>query len=424
MDKSGQGTNSMVKISACMMVKNEEEMLPRCLNSIKDFVDEIIIVDTGSTDRSKEIALQFGAKIYDHPWEKREDGSDRHDFSKARNLSLGYASNEWCFIIDADEEFVMASNVTPELIKKWLFQMPSNGVAGVVRLVDIQQGKQCMEMPTARLYRKGSIHYIKNIHNQPQVDGDGHFCPFFILKHYGYDLSPDKMEAKFERSRRALLERFENDPTDYLALYYLTELFSNRGRAKEAVEFAEEYLKHKDECGGNFCTGIYYTACHCYLSMENPEKAEEWLKMGLDQNPDDLDLCFTLLELGVLTNNRDKIFIGGRKYLKLYSIYQATPGFNGGNFIYTTNPECYCYVVYQLTVNELIEGFTTMSLLEQGLSQTSPEYRSNLLLDLKRTLDPYGFKIEITETEPSQAPINMKPVGAPSEQTIKRIMEV
>ena len=85
-----------VKISACMMVKNEEEMLPRCLNSIKHLIDELIVVDTGSTDKTIEIAESFGAKIYHHPWE--------NNFSKHRNQSLGYATGDWILLVDADEE--------------------------------------------------------------------------------------------------------------------------------------------------------------------------------------------------------------------------------------------------------------------------------------------------------------------------------
>ena len=73
-------------ISACMIVKNEEEFLPNCLNSIKDAVDEIIIVDTGSTDNTIAIAKNFGAKVYHHPW--------NDSFSEARNRYLNYASGD------------------------------------------------------------------------------------------------------------------------------------------------------------------------------------------------------------------------------------------------------------------------------------------------------------------------------------------
>ena len=67
-------------LSLCLIVKDEEEFLPRCLDSVKDYVDEIIIVDTGSTDSTVEIAKRYGAKVYHHAWE--------NSFSKARNYSL------------------------------------------------------------------------------------------------------------------------------------------------------------------------------------------------------------------------------------------------------------------------------------------------------------------------------------------------
>ena len=83
-------------VSLCMIVKDEEENLARCLDSVRDFVDEIIIVDTGSTDRTIDIAERYGARVFYHPWE----GS----FSKARNYSLKYATCDWILILDADEE--------------------------------------------------------------------------------------------------------------------------------------------------------------------------------------------------------------------------------------------------------------------------------------------------------------------------------
>ena len=82
-----------------MMVKNEEKLLPGCLESIKDHVDEIVIVDTGSTDHTVSIAESFGANVYHHPWENH--------FSKHRNQSMSYAKGDWIFIIDADEELIL-----------------------------------------------------------------------------------------------------------------------------------------------------------------------------------------------------------------------------------------------------------------------------------------------------------------------------
>ena len=84
-----------MKISLCMIVKNEELVLERCLNSIKDAVDEIVIVDTGSTDKTKEIAFKFTDKVYDFEW--------IDDFAAARNFAFSKATKEYIYTADADE---------------------------------------------------------------------------------------------------------------------------------------------------------------------------------------------------------------------------------------------------------------------------------------------------------------------------------
>lgn len=85
----------MTTISLCMIVKNEEEVLDRCLQSVKHIVDEIIIVDTGSTDDTKEIAKKFDAKIYDYEW--------CNDFSKASNYSFSLANKDYILWLDAND---------------------------------------------------------------------------------------------------------------------------------------------------------------------------------------------------------------------------------------------------------------------------------------------------------------------------------
>lgn len=85
----------MITISLCMIVKNEEAILKRCLDTIADLVEEIIIVDTGSTDRTKEIARRYTDKLYDFKWVD--------DFSKARNFAFSKATQEYIYSADADE---------------------------------------------------------------------------------------------------------------------------------------------------------------------------------------------------------------------------------------------------------------------------------------------------------------------------------
>lgn len=85
----------MKEISLCMIIKNEEETIGRCLDSVKDLVDEIIIVDTGSTDKSKEIVSKYTDKIYDFEWVD--------DFAKARNFSFSKATKDYIMWLDADD---------------------------------------------------------------------------------------------------------------------------------------------------------------------------------------------------------------------------------------------------------------------------------------------------------------------------------
>lgn len=85
----------MITISLCMIVKNEEAVLARALDSIREAVDEIILVDTGSSDRTKEIALQYTSQVFDYPWQQ--------DFASARNFSCSKASMDYWMWLDADD---------------------------------------------------------------------------------------------------------------------------------------------------------------------------------------------------------------------------------------------------------------------------------------------------------------------------------
>ncbi len=90
-----EGMSAMITISLCMIVKNEEKNLARCLNSLAGMMDEIIIVDTGSTDRTREIAAGYTERVYDFTWNQ--------DFSAARNFAFSKATQEYIYTADADE---------------------------------------------------------------------------------------------------------------------------------------------------------------------------------------------------------------------------------------------------------------------------------------------------------------------------------
>lgn len=113
----------MIKLSVCIIAKNEESCIENCLKSIKDISSEIIVVDTGSTDNTVEISRKY-AKVYHDTWED--------DFSKARNKSISYATGDWILIIDPDETLTeeTINNIIP-FIEKNQNKYPENAVFGV-----------------------------------------------------------------------------------------------------------------------------------------------------------------------------------------------------------------------------------------------------------------------------------------------------
>lgn len=90
-------------ISLCVIAKNEEDCIARCITSVKNIVSEIIVVDTGSTDRTKEIAFNLGAKVFEYPW--------NNDYSAPRNLSLSKAQADWILVLDADEAIAQIDHI-------------------------------------------------------------------------------------------------------------------------------------------------------------------------------------------------------------------------------------------------------------------------------------------------------------------------
>lgn len=123
----------MATISLCMIVKNEERVLARCLNCLKHLMDEIIIVDTGSTDNTKEIAKKYTDKVYDYQW--------TGDFSAARNFSFSKAVMEYIYVADADEIIDEENQRRFSLLKEAL--LPE---------VEVVQMKYCNQLEFGSVY--------------------------------------------------------------------------------------------------------------------------------------------------------------------------------------------------------------------------------------------------------------------------------
>jgi len=149
-------------ISLCMIVKNEEAFLERCLRSIREYVDEIVIVDTGSTDRTKDIAQTFTEKIYDFVW--------INDFSAARNESLKHATGKWILVMDADE-YMEEYDIRGlyDFLKK---ERPTNSTIYQLCVRNFQGDQNnptVVESQVARVFaNRMNIHFHRALHEQPQ----------------------------------------------------------------------------------------------------------------------------------------------------------------------------------------------------------------------------------------------------------------
>ena len=153
----------MAEISLCMIVKNEEERLERCLKSLEGLVDEINIVDTGSTDRTKEIASKFTDRIYDFEW----TGS----FSDARNYSFSKATKEYIYTADADEELDEENRVRFRVLKDEL--LPEIEIVQMYYVNQLENGSiynYDRELRPKLFRRLRTFTWIEDLHETVRLD--------------------------------------------------------------------------------------------------------------------------------------------------------------------------------------------------------------------------------------------------------------
>ena len=220
-------------ISLCMIVKDEEQNLPRLLESVTPWVDEIIVVDTGSSDRSVEIAESYGARVYHHPWE--------NDFAKHRNQSISYAKGKWILIMDADEE--LDQNTAPAL-RPFLESVSPEIHTIYLHMYNPLPGGQGSLMLHPRLFRNGlGFHYRGSVHNTPVTTGKATKVDVRFT-HYGYNLDPETMERKHQRRVSMIRKWLEREPGNFLPHAYLAQaLVSQPEHRAEAAEEARLALE-------------------------------------------------------------------------------------------------------------------------------------------------------------------------------------
>ncbi|WP_167433628.1 tetratricopeptide repeat-containing glycosyltransferase family 2 protein [Paenibacillus barcinonensis] len=220
-------------ISLCMIVRDEGECLDRCLRSVSDWVDEIIIVDTGSTDASHEIARRHHAEMMDMEWSG--------DFSKARNLSLAAASYSWILVLDADEEWICTDRTKLEL-SEWL-EAASQEVWGYwIKVTSLLgTGEERVTDVVCRLFRNDPrIAFRGRIHEE--VASSIHaFMPSGIgqsdieVVHYGYLDDVIAAKGKNKRNMQLVRRALQQTPDREELLYALAAEWFQQAQYGEAI---------------------------------------------------------------------------------------------------------------------------------------------------------------------------------------------
>ena len=255
----------MKPVSLCMIVKNEEAFLDTALKSVKSVLalSDMIVVDTGSTDKTKDIALRNGAVVHDFEW--------CDDFSAARNFAADKAKNDWIFVLDADEEVIKADD---DELSELLRDTQTVGSVTGVEMTDKANN------PESRIYNRKCYRYEGSIHEQITPLGDLEkrikAVPVLIA-HHGYLPEYKRVSGKLERNERLLIKALAENPGDPYLLHQLGKSYfcSNRD-LQRACSCFEEALSLEPEAGLGY---VYDTVeCYCY-ALINTGQYEKALRL-------------------------------------------------------------------------------------------------------------------------------------------------
>lgn len=238
----------MPRITLCMIVRDEEAMLGGCLESVRGTVDDIVVVDTGSRDGTRQVATGAGARVFEFTW--------CDDFAAARNAALAHASGDWILQLDGDERLVPgAAGRIRSAVAKARFDCGLLRIHDAARVdapfADVISGRerQSEVQLVARLLRRTpDLAYVDAIHENvlPWVRKRGTKVATIDtdIVHLGATTQVVDSKKKVDRNVRLLRARIERDPTDLVAYGYLAHDYLRAGMLDEAFEAADQGWKH------------------------------------------------------------------------------------------------------------------------------------------------------------------------------------
>ena len=252
----------MISISLCMIVKDEEAVLGRCLDSIKSAADEIVIVDTGSTDRTKEIAADYTDRIYDFKWED--------DFSAARNFALSKGYKDYLMWLDADD--VISEENLQKLKELKVTLTPDVDVVMMPYAVALDEnGRSTFDYYRERIIKnRMGFCFVGRVHEVIPPRGKIHYADILIEHRKEKPGDGDRNLRIYEEMDRS------GDPFDSRALYYYGRELVYHKQYEKAQDVLEQFLFRTDGWVENKIDATRQLAV-CSYGLDDEERALEWL---------------------------------------------------------------------------------------------------------------------------------------------------
>ncbi|MCH5586707.1 glycosyltransferase [Shimazuella sp. AN120528] len=297
-------------LSLCMIVRNEETFIENCLNCVKDVVDEMIIVDTGSTDNTVEICKSAGAIVLHRDWED--------NFAVARNHGLDHAKGDWIFWLDADEE---VEKEDAEKLRDLLTETEEH-IAGI-QLINYY-GSYPIQPDNAylvnhhRLFRNHMGFRFKNrIHEQlniQEVLGNVDDFITFPVKvyHYGYLNDITTKKDKHKRNIQILKKMRQEGSTDPWIDYHLANEYYRKQKHKKAFQYVNEAILKFIQKQQTPPSLLYKLKYEILITLNSFEGAWPAIDKAIALYPDYVDLHLY----------KGLIFIGQKKYEKAIKVFQ------------------------------------------------------------------------------------------------------
>jgi tetratricopeptide (TPR) repeat protein len=274
------------RVSLTMIVKNEECNLGGCLATVRDLVEEVVVVDTGSTDRTREIAKSFGAVLGEFPWIDH--------FAAARNAALERASGDYAFWMDADDRLDADNRVK---LKTLFASLTGQNDAYVMKCwcVPDKPGAGSTVVDHVRLFRHVPQHrWTFRVHEQilPSLRSTGADIRWsdVVVQHVGY-IDPKLRRRKLDRDLRLLKIDEAENPNSPFNLFNLGCVYRELGEHQAAVRVLEKSLSLSLP-QDSIARKIYSTLAHSQAQTGEVNKAARTLHEGRSHYPDDPELLF------------------------------------------------------------------------------------------------------------------------------------